>query len=380
MKLRNYLLLAILSTGLFACNKGEEMNTDPKWEGAKTVTLKVATSTPVKSITEPSTGKDRTMEFNDLLIVFYNQGTGNIFHSEKLTDADLTAAITDAGYTFHNLNPMIDAAAVVANSDGENTLTAAVNTNISALKAAVLDIPKQQTMANNILLFDAQALVSNETITDEGHEGGEATNKFKVTLNPKPQVARLEIGNIQCTDLGTYYDKFTVAGMGFMNFAPTQTGWSNTYLAPVTPTYGTTVTYDQDGFDALVAANNTWNYDAATGTTEISSSTTQYNPTAGKFCYNFFPNVMPHLKLKLSGVHPKGSSNPLSQDVYVTVTKYHFPDGVTTFEAGKIYQLDFTFTEKNLGLYDNKQICVEATVTIDPWVIVPGLTPDFSAE
>lgn len=376
MKLRNCLLISILSTGLLACNKGEEMNTDPKGEGAKTVTLKVATSTPVKSITEPSTGGDRTMEFNDLLIVFYNQGTGNIFNSEKLTDL---TAITTSGHTFHNLNPLIDAAAVVANSDGENELTAAVNSNISALKTALLKIAKQQTMTNNILLFDAQALETDETITDGGHTG-EATNKFKVALNPKPQVARLEIGNIQCTDLGTYYDKFTVAGMGFINFAPTQPGWSNTYLAPVTPTYGTTVTYDQDGFDALVAANNTWNYDAATGTTEISSSTTQYNPTAGKFCYNFFPNVMPHLKLKLSGVYPKGSSNPLSQDVYVTVVKYNFPEGVTTFEAGKIYQLDFTFTEKNLGLYDNKQICVEAKVTIDPWVIVPGLTPDFSAE
>lgn len=378
MKLRNYLLISILSTGLLACNKGEEMNTDPKGEGAKTVTLKVATSTPVKSITEPSTGEDRTMEFNDLLIVFYNQGTGNIFNSEKLTDL---TAITTSGHTFHNLNPLIDAAAVVANSDGENELTAAVNSNISALKTALLKIAKQQTMTNNILLFDAQALETNETITDGGHTG-EATNKFKVALNPKPQVARLEIGNIQCTDLGTTYDKFTVAGMGFINFAPTQTGWSNSYLGSTPPTYGETLTYeDQDAFDFLVSTNpQPWNYDAATETTEISSSATQYNPTAGRFCYNFFPNVTPHLKLKLSDVYPKGSSNPLSQDVYVTVTKYHFPEGVTGFEAGKIYQLDFTFTEKNLGLYDNKQICVEAKVTIDPWVIVPGLTPDFSAE
>lgn len=378
MKLHNYLLISILSIGLLACNKGEEINADPQGEGAKTVTLKVTTSTPVKSITEPSIGENRNMEFNDLLIVFYNQGTGNIFRSVTLTAADLTAATT-GGYTFHNLSPLIDAAAVVANSDGENGLTAAVNTNISVLKVAVLDISKQQTMANNILLFDAQALESDEAITDGGHTG-EATNKFKVTLNPKPQVARLEIGNIQCTDLGTFYDKFTIAGMGFINYAPTQAGWSNSYIGSTTPTYGATLTYeDQDAFDALVSTNpQPWNYDAATGTTEISSSATQYNPTAGRFCYNFFPNVMPHLKLKLSGVYPKGSSNPLSQDVYVTVTKYHFPEGVTTFEAGKIYQLDFAFTEKNLGLYDNKQICVEATVTINDWVIVPGLTPDFT--
>lgn len=377
MKLHNYLLISILSIGLLACNKDEEINADPQGEGAKTVTLKVTTSTPVKSITEPSMGENRNMEFNDLLIVFYNQGTGNIFRSVTLTATDLTAATT-GGYTFHNLSPLIDAAAVVANSDGENVLTAAENTNISALKAAVLNIAKQQTMANNILLFDAQALESDETITDRGHEG-EATNKFKVTLNPNPQVARLEIGNIQCTDLGTFYSKFTVAGMGFMNFAPTQTGWSNTYLAPVAPVYGETVTYDQDQFDNLVSTEpQPWNYDAATGETEINSNATQYNPAAGKFCYNFFPNVTPHLKLKLSDVYPTGSENPLSQNVYVTVIKYHFPKGITTFEAGKIYQLDFTFTEKNLGLYDNKQICVEATVTIADWVIVPGLTPDFS--
>ena len=200
-------------------------------------------------------------------------------------------------------------------------------------------------------------------------------------------VSRFEIGNIQCTDLGTIYGSFKLKGIGLIDMSLT-----NTIAGSLSDRLGIVTHIVEPGhaappkYEFGSALELAWAYNAIPDVV-ISSSGTKYNPdgtTAApngtkKFVYNFFPDPtgFPNIKLVLDNVMLKTGTES-SFDYVVTANFKDSPTGsIVVPSAGKIYTIDLAFKEENIGPWNPDDFkCVIVDVNVADWVIVP-LYPEF---
>ena len=403
MKLFGYLLVACAGLGLFACNTEDEV---PTIDTGKTQSVQLKLSGIAGSLTkaiEAGTGAVSTENIilKDLKVIFYeNTGSGPIYRVENFgavsTPADWALLTGPTGLVFHNLDPKVNAVLVIGNWQMGKDFTF---TNVDAIKASNLLAAEENQVAaaetstkSYVTLWGEDTSLASTTFTDTTHPTGAVITEKAADVTINPLVARFEIGNIQCTDLGTMYSSFDLKGLGLIDLS------LNKSIGAV-PGLSTRLVIDthivEPGFPAppkyefSVAPELAWAYNAIIPNVTISSSGTQYNPdgtTASpngskKFAYNFFPDPtgFPNIKLVLDNVMLK--TGPESSFDYVVTAKFtsdpaHTID-VPSPTAGYIYKVDLAFKEENIGPWNpDNFICVIVKVTVTPWTIM-ALYPVF---
>ena len=216
------------------------------------------------------------------------------------------------------------------------------------------------------------------TFTDE-HDTTFEYILFTASVEVKPMLARVEITNVQCTDLGETtlaaaegdpsksggYDHLT---LGELKFGTNKTYNFNSYV--LKGKYcGTDVCDDAEKnyYDAIYdgKANNgkgiVWNIAVST--------------------------PYPTVKTVTEGSTTKDiiDSNPLTIKMTAFAHDYNVVNtdkqlsvgfkGASSFEAGNIYRIAIPFKESNLDI-SNEAICVDVEVIIVPWKVV-DVTPVF---
>lgn len=373
MKTTKMFLVALAALGMAACSNNDEipgMNND----GTKSVAIRFeGLSASTKTVGDPqSAGKIALSN----MTIYFTDGT-NILKKEVLnSESPAWTELTGSGHIFHQLPSAVNQIQIVGNSTGKSITEGTV----AALKGSVLKAAGEQTFTN-VTLF-------GEDTTLEETEGDEHVDKvYTATVDLKPLVARFEIGNIACTDMGTGpVSGFDLNVIGLMDFnsavkldgtaAGTEYTLANVLEPGSEPAEGKVVFGEAD-------AEAGWAWDKITGATNITDAI-PWNPGESgdkKFVYQFIPNKladgkMAQVKLVLDNVVWKdGTNNPFNSVVTAKFQK----DGqdLTEFEAGKIYTVDYQFKGENVGPWNPDDVkCVQINVTVASWEVV-ALTPVF---
>ena len=375
MKLSKYFMMAAASLALFACSNDEDIP-GLNGEGTKSVALKLdglSSGTSTKAVGDAQ--KAGQIALSNVTI-YFTDGTKilkrEVLNSESPAWTELTGK---NGHIFHQLPSTVTQVQIVGNSAGK-TITEGT---VAALKGSVLKAAGEQEFTN-VTLFGEDAELTKTTADEHGD------NVYTATVDLKPLVARFEIGNIACTDMGTGPVKqFDLSVIGLMDFnsavtlAGTAAGTEYTLANVLEP--GSQATEGKVVFGEADAEAG-WAWDKITGATNITNNT-PWNPGDNKkFVYPFIPNKladgrMAQIKLVLDNViWTDVTSNPFNS---VVTAKFQTSDGqaLTDFQAGKIYTVDYQFKGENVGPWNPDDVkCVQINVTVASWEVV-ALTPVF---
>ena len=207
MKLSKYFMMAAASLALFACSNDEDIP-GLNGEGTKSVALKLeglSSGTSTKAVGDSQSAGQ--IALSNITIYFTN---GDKILKKEVLDTKSTAwtELTGDGHIFHQLPAAVSQIQIVGNSAGK-TIT---ETSVANLKSSVLKAAGEQEFTN-VTLF-------GEDTTFDPADADEHGNKvFAATVDLKPLVARFEIGNIACTDMGTGpVSGFDLSVIGLMDF------------------------------------------------------------------------------------------------------------------------------------------------------------------
>ena len=375
MKLSKYFMMAAASLALFACSNDEDIP-GLNGEGTKSVALKLDGLSSGTSTNAVGDAQKAGQIALSNVTIYFTDGTKilkrEVLNSESPAWTELTGK---NGHIFHQLPSTVTQVQIVGNSAGK-TITEGT---VAALKGSVLKAAGEQEFTN-VTLFGEDAELTKTTADEHGD------NVYTATVDLKPLVARFEIGNIACTDMGTGPVKqFDLSVIGLMDFnsavtlAGTAAGTEYTLANVLEP--GSQATEGKVVFGEADAEAG-WAWDKITGATNITNNT-PWNPGDNKkFVYQFIPNKladgrMAQIKLVLDNViWTDGTSNPFNS---VVTAKFQTSDGqaLTDFQAGKIYTVDYQFKGENVGPWNPDDVkCVQINVTVASWEVV-ALTPVF---
>jgi hypothetical protein len=196
-------------------------------------------------------------------------------------------------------------------------------------------------------------------------------------------LARVEITNVQCTNLGQ-----TTAAAASGDTSKSG-GYDHLTLGELT--FGTNKTYNFNNYVLKGAYCGTAKVNDAVCDAAAKNYYDQIfnGENNGKgIVWNISVNTpYPTVKTVTEGSTTKDviDSNPLTIKMTAFAHDYKVVNtdkqlsvgfkGASSFEAGKIYRIAIPFTESNLDT-SNEAICVEVQVLIANWVVVP-ITPVF---
>ena len=343
----------------------------------------------------------------DQLTVLFLNNSEKIVESYKLsagteenTTADTQGVITKR---FHGVNESVNKVAVVryngsvaAGTEYSTIVAAAKNEAATAFSAPATETepgttPEGTTNLNtdvqSIILTSGQAVTLAEGTGDKAeceytNEKGE-THKYKLytaTVEVAPAFARLEIHSVAVTNLGQV-----------TNANGTVTGVDEVKLGLLTFGGGEAGPYTYNFTDVTFWGNFKSKMSGTWAASNADNTVTSWTPATDKaISWNMLPTAVSAPTYTVAeGVET--ISNPMvlnvtvdAADMYIqdktrTVTVKGLKNGetpVTTFEAGKVYTLNLVFDESNISAPDVAQICVEATVKVSQWTVVP-VTPEF---
>lgn len=413
MKISKSLFLAFAGLGLFACSN-EDVTTGVDNSGNNSIVIKLDGLTASRSVGDPvnddnSDNKVATT-LNDVAIVLSDGST--IYGVETLKNVaeegqDKTnwtqLTTSGSGYIIHEVSSHVREVHVIGNyAENEDLKTWVEATqktptlsNVSQMKAKVVQANTQQDFTKVTLFGEDVALTTagSDTAGDPNHDVEEGTTThtmLQAEVNLKHLVSRIEIGNIQCEDLGTMYKRLTLKYIGLLNY------YNQIHLDGTTPEVAMTLDNVLEPTDANKSpeegyyswSNSTtnalyaWAWDKIEASAVINNKGTQWNPTlnegTGKFVYQFIPDEVSgktfNVKLYLDAVE-NNTSNAVS--AFHTVTAKFEGGSAISGEPGKIYKVDFKFGEENIGPWNPSEvICVKVTVSVEDWTI-QTVTPTF---
>lgn len=404
MKLTKSLFLAFAGLGLFACSN-EDVTTGVDNSGDNSIVIKLDGLTTSRSVGEPVADADGDNKvattLNNVAIVLSDGSTIYGVETLESTDEGWSQLTTSTiGYIIHEVSSHVREVHVIGNYAGNSTLKAWVDgtptsSNVSTMKALVVQANTQQTFTNVTLFGEDVALTTagGDTAGNPNHDVEEGTTThtmLQAEVNLKHLVSRIEIGDIQCEDLGAMYKQLTLKYIGLLNYynqihldgtTPEVAMTLDNVLEPTDANQSPTVgkfSWSNSSTDALYA----WAWDKIEDGAVITNGVTQWNPTlgdgTGKFVYQFIPDNVAgknfNVKLYLDAVE-NNDGNAVS--AFHTVTAKFEGGSAISEEPGKIYKVDFKFGEENIGPWNPSEvICVKVTVSAEDWSI-QAVTPTF---
>lgn len=391
------LFVAVLAiAGLVACNKDTDMeflqsnkkaieiSISNYVEDTRVIDAPVATEVDnlakVGTIEALAEDEFAAAEAGQLVVLFANNAN-NVEQAFALQG--LTA--TGGKYRFHDINESVTQVAIVrdatvAGSTGAWTYTYDTNPdnyvgkNLSEYRANALVEYVDNFGVEGMDLFAVSKIETDGTkctMTDEHNNKTYEYTLFTAEVKVQPMLARVEITNFQCTDLG----ETTKAAVT----DPDVTGGYD-HLTLGTLTFGGNKTYNFNNYvlkGAYCKADETpKNYfDQIFNGTENNGKAIAWNISVNT----------PYPAVKTVDGKEVAGDNALQVKMEAFAHDYQVVNtsktlsvgfkGADKFEAGNIYRIAIPFKESNLDA-SNEAICVEVEVVIANWVVV-DVTPVF---
>lgn len=376
MKVKSFLLTALVASMTFvACDNNDnemgQLDNTPK-----SVTIKLANLQ--KDVTSRSLDENVTSQAAQLnnFTIFFVDGAGKFHDGYKADDVTKQEPLSrdfnadEEIPTFHYLDASVTKVIVVGNRTWEENAEPADETALKALTAVVANLQNVE----DLVLVGEQNLVKN---TQENENVPGHTEAYKADVSILPLIARLEISAFEYSDTDGQrdYDEIAINQVAVNNYYGVTTfANTNSGLVNATIDKATIWPYLENLADG-------WFNDKLTDAIEL-NSTNQYkhdmlaevtieDPTANVFAYNVpAGTTVPQVIVRLTGTK-ESKETPL----YLATKNLKGADN--KFQAGYIYRMNaespFSFKDTDLG---NPDKCVDVTVKVEPWTVVP-VTPEF---
>lgn len=415
--MKRILLMALMTTSLFACNTQEETDYE-KQTGENSVSLSIKQPTSTKGVSDQKGNNEYAVIGSGK--IYFIDASGNYLSQRELTATEITS-LTNTSTT----------------SGGNTvTITGVPNTATTLYFIANIKTSAEQTypQADGTTSADArlridklQANATNVPMAGQSSNFTPSTgNVREASVVLTPLVARVEVGQVTCQNqngagqptvtaditgyklsgvfINNIHQSVLLAGTPYLVGSPidikAQAGWASgwgSYFTDINVVFP----YYVGGNPAAPSdwvANSMLTYCAPTGGNamtfypDVNNGSTSTDPgVTPKMAWGyqvcpstaFVPNAtadVPHIILKLTNV--EYVDNPLAETTkYVTVTKYIDSNGaaVTEFKRGNVYRiqnLTFTHNEATDQPYQ-ENITVIATISVAPWII-NNLNPDWN--
>lgn len=374
MKVKSFLLTALAASMTFvACdNKDDEMgqlDNTPKSVSIDLTNVIPATRGAGQEITEQS-----KVALTDLQVFFTNGTTLYTGKTTEGTDAEhyfSTKGNFDsrADKVFHFLPAEVNKVIVVGNNGSKITAT-----TYAELKQE-LAIASQQN-PEDLDLYKEVNLTSVSGQDEFGHP------LYKADVKLEPRVSRIEIGAFKYkapTEGQRKYKSIEVQQVMLNNYfgkADNQTGAANTInkseIKPGT-IFGLFETAADAWYNDVFEVESTEDKLPLITLDEAAKYEHTYSKGNVRPAYHFFPKDdaigstnHPQILVKLIGTTAEGNKVPL----YLATSTF---TPAVTADFAKIYVMNFEFDDEDL---ENPQKCVEVTVDVMSWDVVP-VTPEF---
>lgn len=409
MKFFNLMLAASMAAMVFSSCSKEEGGADISDKSLKSVTISLANVKAQAAAQTMGTRSALEEEITDgtqvkltNFQVFFSDGT-NLYLGKAADGSPMSHFFvgenmnTETSKSFHFLPASVNKVIVIGNvrnaegaviTSGNSSITVTEDTSTeeNTLKDVLnLQIDKQQDAEELTLYGDCTTLQPKQG-DHNSDDNAHANPVYEAEVNIAPLVARIEVKNIECTEFGSYAE-FKLEKFAFNNY------YKNIAADTKTPSEikRTVITSENvfDYFNALEKTEGTtpWHWEEFSNAVLAQSDKTEV--TDNPFYYHFFVDGKaftgseingnktegyPQLLLKLtgySGANQSGTETPL---YLATTTLNSKSTPIKQFEAGKIYQVSFSFSEDNISQPDK---CIEVTVKVASWTIVPDVTVSF---
>lgn len=372
MKTIKYFVMAFAAVAMLAScaqnDEGGKINND----GKKSVTIKIANmAAPATRATLDdgitSSTNVKVIESDDLTAIFYTSSNALIMENGvALTRSLDVSAVNDPDvvsgeFVFHLLPRTVGKIVITNMNVTEATAYLTANTPPDPANWNPAGGDVQATPVCGVAVID-----NSEPLRTELH-GGDTYNVYGTVDNEPIDVdallARFEISGIVVGDAGANA-RFATLDLGAFGFVygETEDQWKDNET--VTTPY----------------AYPSWRKDVLTA-----------NPVAADaFAYNVLPDTVPTFVLQVDGATDgayAGLAGSIDWPWYVkTKTLYNGDIATGTaltgadIDAGKIYQIKYNFSCDDIKAWDGESafVCVDVTINIANWVVVPVVTPDFN--
>ena len=374
MKVKSFLLTALAASMTFvACdNKDDEMGQLDNTP--KSVSIDLSNVIPVTRGAGQEVEDNSKVSLTDLQ-VFFTDGT-TLYKGKTIEGTEATHYFSNksnfddrADKVFHFLPAEVNKVIVVGNNGSE------ISATTYAELQKELSIASQQD-PEDLDLYKEVALTTVSGQDQFGHP------LYKADVTLEPRVSRIEIGAFTYkapTEGQRKYKSIEVQQVMLNNYfgkADYQTGTANT-INKSEITAGTIFGLFETAADAWY--NDVFEAEPAEGKLPLITldEAAQYKHTYAKEnlrpAYHFFPNDdqisstnHPQVLVKLIGTTAEGNKVPL----YLATNTFN---PAVTADFAKIYVMNFEFDDTDLA---NPQKCVEVTVDVMSWDVVP-VTPEF---
>lgn len=350
--MKKLFIAAMALATIVSCSKDEGASVLESSKKSVTVTINnYAKSTRhVTDATPAKDAEDLVCASSSTLTIVFTDG-GNLVTSSTLSQGAPDANQTgDGTYTFHALPESVDGFFVIGSKSA--TLTTIPTTKADAEEA--WKAGQEDKEWNDIVVYGA-----SEGWDEDGtcsHNGKEYA-LYKASVTVRPYKARVEVTEISCADLGN----------------------KNRDTADDTPDYLTTLGYEKVTVTSFGIDNATAQTLNSDNIMTADPAVKKLTPPTGKvWSWNIDPAATSNHLLTLNATVDANPYYEVSEaNRTIKATKYTSGSGdLTQFESGHIYKMTIPFTESDLD-DESSLICVEATVTIEDWVVVDDVKPVF---
>ena len=288
-------------------------------------------------------------------------------------EADPTGAAVNGDYIFHNVPAAITQVAIARYEDGDITITKGTTKLEAVEELASNAVKNEQREIDDICLYGDGTLGAKGDFCVKYN--GVEYYVYPVSVTVTPKLARLEINNIECLDLGEANDDLTdgkpnINTFGIDELQLLSLGWGGTTTTGEGDAATTSYIYNIPAADFPKTLVGTYN-----GTTADANDDTEgdnaYKLTNDVWSWNVpttaaVPTDSTPMVLALKA---KAYDYTLAEDDLQLVVN-GLKDGNSTlnaFSAANIYQLNLQFREGDIA--GQEGVCVNVTVTINPWTV-----------
>ena len=352
--------------------------------GLKSVSIKIENAaTATRNGGDTAEGSNTACAVASDLVVWFADGSGNILQEFQLGNP-VTGTTNE--YMFHRVSEQVQNIAVGRYEDKDVT---PVGSTIASIIALAED-PQAGNGVKNIARPISEIILSSdmvklqpngETCTDTTIDGKTYESPiYEANVTVAPRLSRVEILKIQCDDLGALNEDDDEESYGFDELTLNSFVFGDNTLTAIN---GTVLS----GSYAAKGADGKW----AEVTGDPANSV---EPEKGAWSWNLEDGqAFETMELYVTGdakdwIVNNGDTklviNSLSAGTpkpgtHATDCTCGIVDGkVATYEANHIYKMNIIFGEGDMEPR-NAAICVNVTVDIVDWVVVP-VTPNFGAN
>lgn len=352
--MKRFFIATLALVAVVGCSKDDE-GASILETSKKSVAIKIQNALPAgRAVTTPAPATGAACTAAEDLVFGFCNGAGLVLTTLTLADA----TVVDGIYTFHGIPQQVSEVFAIANGAAASKIT---KSNCPATLDAAHQLWRAQTPDvewSEIVVFGHS--VAKHQKDESGEEvfcevDGHKYPLFEASLTVVPNHARLEVGQVKCTDLGTKYSKVTLNSMVFADNLTQSFGESGVALTP-------------EANVATAGEGKVWSWNVSKpATSDIHR-----------------PDLDLHVTVEgKDWTVPAGTENRMVRVVdykapanYANAaTNVNEAGNLKLFLPGEIYTMNLDFSESNIHT-DSDNLCVNVNVTIANWVIVP-VTPVF---